>query len=258
MGVFHLAWAFSLEGEPMQGDRLVLLALCDNAGDDTGIAWPSVATIARKAGLKERQTQRCLRNLETMGLISPYGRSKNGTIVYKIHGPKWGRHFDTPVVEDTTPLSSKTPKPSMNRQFEQVETEDFRKWLDHHEQTTGYSQPKPGTKVRAETRSMFDARVGEGYTPSDLCAATVGAFTDDYRRENGYYDTISVLRPTKIGSLIERGRRKPVPKKGERATNKISGKGKCARCGTDIDAHRMNNQSRMCDTCYERFENGST
>jgi hypothetical protein len=48
--------------------RLVLLALADYANDQ-GMAWPSIASLAQKCRLSERQTQRILRILEKDGEI---------------------------------------------------------------------------------------------------------------------------------------------------------------------------------------------
>jgi DNA-binding Lrp family transcriptional regulator len=50
-------------------DKLVLLALADCANDD-GLAWPSIATLARKCGCDARTVQRNLRRLEAAGHIS--------------------------------------------------------------------------------------------------------------------------------------------------------------------------------------------
>jgi len=52
-----------------EGSLLVLLAIADIA-DDEGKAWPSIARIAAKARLSERQTQYILRSLETSGELS--------------------------------------------------------------------------------------------------------------------------------------------------------------------------------------------
>jgi Helix-turn-helix domain len=49
-------------------DKLVFLALADCANDE-GIAWPSIATIARKTGVSERTVQRSIRVGEVSGLI---------------------------------------------------------------------------------------------------------------------------------------------------------------------------------------------
>ena len=49
-------------------DLLVLLALAD-AADDDGECWPSVRTIAKKARLDHRTTQRRIRSLQKLGEV---------------------------------------------------------------------------------------------------------------------------------------------------------------------------------------------
>lgn len=66
------------------GDLLCLLAIADNADDD-GYAWPSMETIARKAALTKRGAQKCVRNLQEMGLIQiKVGGGKGKTNAYQI------------------------------------------------------------------------------------------------------------------------------------------------------------------------------
>ena len=48
------------------GELLVLLAIGDFA-DDNGTAYPSIATLAKKARLSERQTQRAVHHLVDLG-----------------------------------------------------------------------------------------------------------------------------------------------------------------------------------------------
>jgi hypothetical protein len=50
------------------GERVVLLNLAHHA-DDTGLAWPSVETIAAECGMGRRTVQRALRRLEDVGWI---------------------------------------------------------------------------------------------------------------------------------------------------------------------------------------------
>ena len=50
------------------GDLLCLLAIADNA-DESGYAWPSIQTIARKAAMSERGAQKCIRKLADARLI---------------------------------------------------------------------------------------------------------------------------------------------------------------------------------------------
>jgi hypothetical protein len=67
-------------------ELVVLLAIADYVNDGKGgVAWPSVATLAKRARRSERQTQRILGNLEKSGelQISP-GAGPNGTNLYKV------------------------------------------------------------------------------------------------------------------------------------------------------------------------------
>lgn len=51
-------------------EKMVLLILADHADDEGQNAWPSVARIARKASISERQVQRILRSLCDSGFIA--------------------------------------------------------------------------------------------------------------------------------------------------------------------------------------------
>lgn len=90
----------------------------------------------------------------------------------------------------------------------------FEEWLGHHEQTTGHSPPKAGTKGRQAIADAFHARLAEGLTLDELKLATVGAHEDPHRREHGYDTADSVLRPTKVASLIAKGRLRSRPAPG--------------------------------------------
>lgn len=50
-------------------EKMILLVLADHADDDGRNCWPSVATIARKASVSERQVQRLLQGLIGQGFI---------------------------------------------------------------------------------------------------------------------------------------------------------------------------------------------
>src|SRR5687767_11875054 len=66
------------------GDLLVLLGIADFANDE-GIAYPSIATLAAKARLTVRNTQRAIRRLVSLGeLTIDEGRGPHGTHIYKI------------------------------------------------------------------------------------------------------------------------------------------------------------------------------
>lgn len=51
-------------------EKMVLLVIADHAADDGTNSWPSIATIARKASISERQAQRVVSSLAEKGLIA--------------------------------------------------------------------------------------------------------------------------------------------------------------------------------------------
>ncbi|MEU8079278.1 helix-turn-helix domain-containing protein [Catellatospora citrea] len=59
--VMNWVWSESTTGGT---ERLLLLAIADNATDDGTNAYPSLATLARKVRLDERTVRRLLRKLE--------------------------------------------------------------------------------------------------------------------------------------------------------------------------------------------------
>lgn len=67
------------------GDRLVLMVLAECADNETGTCYPSVASIAKRALLSERQTSRCLTNLAQAGLITiDRNASRYGTNIFTL------------------------------------------------------------------------------------------------------------------------------------------------------------------------------
>lgn len=79
-----MAWVWA--NSPAEGiDRLVLLAIADQAADDGGNAWPSVSTIASKAKVSERTVQRSVRRLAERGeLVVQETAGKHGVNVYRV------------------------------------------------------------------------------------------------------------------------------------------------------------------------------
>jgi DNA-binding MarR family transcriptional regulator len=61
------------------GQKLVLLALCDNASDE-GLCFPSVATIAGKCSMAPRTVQAHLTHFESIGLMTRHERPGRSTI----------------------------------------------------------------------------------------------------------------------------------------------------------------------------------
>lgn len=71
MSAKHMGAVFDIPaGVVSMAERLVLLALADNADHKTGVAWPSVGTLAEKCDVSERTVQRSLKGLVEAGLIA--------------------------------------------------------------------------------------------------------------------------------------------------------------------------------------------
>lgn len=68
-------------------ERLLLLALADNARDEDFIAWPGLAKLREKTLLSERNVRYLLRKLEEAGsIVTVIGGSEHGTNLYRIIG----------------------------------------------------------------------------------------------------------------------------------------------------------------------------
>lgn len=105
--VMSRVWEMDLPAK----DKLVLLALADCANDE-GLAWPSIATLARKCGCDQRTVQRNLRDLEKRGLFTR--EEVNGKGCRYIFDP---RHIVTPgkmspATKTTETPGKSPPKPS--------------------------------------------------------------------------------------------------------------------------------------------------
>jgi hypothetical protein len=79
--VMNLVW----ERAPYSGGTLlVLLALADWS-DDEGFCWPKVQTLAVKARLSDRQSQRALRDLANAGILNAQRRGRYDSCLYAIN-----------------------------------------------------------------------------------------------------------------------------------------------------------------------------
>jgi hypothetical protein len=106
--------------EATGNDRLVLLAIADEADDDGTNAYPGVATLARKVRLPERTVMRCLDRLESGGELSVIRPEKPGRGKYNRYRvcvkkgdtvspcPKPRKGATTPRIDATTPRKGDT------------------------------------------------------------------------------------------------------------------------------------------------------
>jgi len=90
--------------------KLVLIVIADHTNETkSGTAWPSVETIAAYVGLKRRQVQRILRDLEATGQIQVWKRSAMmGANRYQILSKGVSPMTRGGVTHDTSDVSYKT------------------------------------------------------------------------------------------------------------------------------------------------------
>jgi hypothetical protein len=101
MSVRLMSAIWDMEFSPVE--KLILLAVADWANDE-GLAWPSIAQLAKKTGCGERTVQRTLRAAEQSGLLKRHENPGKGCS-YRIDP----RHAGTPVTAAPVPETTPTP-----------------------------------------------------------------------------------------------------------------------------------------------------
>jgi hypothetical protein len=166
------------------GKLLVLLALADYANDE-GVCWPSIESLAAKARLSERQTQRVIRELESSGEVKIYtGGFVSGDKLantYRVQprqnvtppaGPEMSPMGDTGDAQRVTPT---TPQPSTEPSEEPSTAEG----------TSGNDAAAPGDEGHlpglAPDPAPVDEAVDDDPRAAEVWTHYVGVFGDRLR-----------------------------------------------------------------------------
>lgn len=109
IALMTLAWKSNLPS----GQKMVLLALCDNANDQ-GECYPSVTMLADKCSMSPRSVQQHLSDMEALGIVSREMRVGRSTI-YHIDPRKFctPADFAPPQNLHPTPANSAPPPPQI-------------------------------------------------------------------------------------------------------------------------------------------------
>lgn len=136
------------------GEKLVLLALADQANDEGRQCWPAVSTIAKRSGQGERTVRRALHDLEAKGHLTRDHRDGSST-QYHVHPCQIGTPANpAPLPKSTATPAKLAPKPS---------------------RTTILKKDKPSSGKRAAKPRAF-------VPPSDIPEAEWEAFEEMRRR----------------------------------------------------------------------------
>lgn len=104
MSLKAMTWVWKQETKS-SGERLVLLALADHAGED-GECWPHSGKIAEKCGLDRKTVQRHITALHERGLVTKVHRRKrsNGTLAGWLYRLECSEGTPTPPLEIEDPV----------------------------------------------------------------------------------------------------------------------------------------------------------
>ncbi len=164
IAAYGVVWRHS---ETTGGHRLVMLALADHA-DDTGLCWPSVATIADLVRLSTRHIQRILADLVRRGELLVAGRGPRGTTRYRIRmraatiaqDPDTGDTRAGSVSPDggdigvMPPLTRVSPEPS---EIRQTEGDSSSSGSGHAARAPEDDDPPPRSRMPADVTAILAA-----------------------------------------------------------------------------------------------------
>jgi hypothetical protein len=106
IALMTLAWKSAAPA----GQKMVLLALCDNANDQ-GECYPSISMLARKCSMAERTVQNHIADMEEAGIVVRAYRAGRST-VYHIDPRKFCTPADSAPQQNPHPAPAKTaPQP---------------------------------------------------------------------------------------------------------------------------------------------------
>lgn len=167
------------------GKRIVLLALADSANDE-GVCWPSMATIARKAGVGLSSARKACAALEEEGLLEREERrvehARNKSNVYVINVGKLAARALTPAqIEGETPAHSRRGAAQFEREVPlksgggaaQIERHNRKK--NHQIEPSLNQDAADGAAAQAD--GLFPAEeTPQGVKANDVVAAYVDAY----------------------------------------------------------------------------------
>lgn len=202
------------------GALLVLLAIADYANEH-GLAYPATKTLARKARLSERQTQRVVKELEAAGEIEVHAnKGPGGVNLYRIKRSVFpGDNLsggDVDVGGGVTPMSGEgvtpmSPKPSLEPSLNHQRSEE----LFVEDSSTAFlnawnslPEPFPKIKVWSEKRKKdLRARMREKDWRANWRAALEALphcpFLRGANDRKWIADVEFFLRPDSVGKIVE-------------------------------------------------------
>jgi hypothetical protein len=115
----------------------------------------------------------------------------------------------------------------------------------------------PSAKFGTDRRSKVRARLNEGFTEADIRQAIAGAARQPFKKDGKTYDDLELIcrSSSKLEDFMARATVRPASggSQGDRHGKvvQVGGTHGCRRCPKRITNLQANNQSGLCDQCYE-------
>lgn len=171
-------WVFE-QSPTTANDRLVLIAIADEADDDGTNAYPSVDRIAMKARLNKRTTMRCLERLEAAGELIVHRPEKRGR-----------GHYNTYVVvmekgDNLSPIGTARKGDTESEKGRETARSDAQSVLDPLTLSAKALDPRPASRATRIADPFLLTPSMQQWAASDVPTVDVRAetakFVDHFR-----------------------------------------------------------------------------
>lgn len=176
---FDLVGAALLHTRLEKSCRWVLVALCSYANLTQHRAWPSVASLARRAGCSERTAQSRLRQLERAGYIHAIHNGQHSTVAYQIAADKLLHELSGSTNAAPPCAPAKTAPPPAKTVVEGVQIPHPKKQGEEttENRTEGHARTQATARAEIATRTTteptFPVLSNEGLPAAVPCPAPV-------------------------------------------------------------------------------------
>ena len=198
MAISVMSWVWA-ESKAQGPDLLVLLAIADQAREESGEAWPAVSTLAGKARVSERTVQRCVRRLVDLGELEVReSEGRNGVNVYRV---VMGRHTVTPT--DSHPDRESPAQP------EQEQTKEGVTQSPRHADGVTPVTPRGDTGVTRTVKNHQSKNILSEVPPDPLIEELCERLADRIEANGVKRPTINQRWRDACRLMLERDNRKP-------------------------------------------------
>lgn len=179
-----VGWAFGVDDLPPT-QKLVLVALADNAADPSGKAWPSKGELIRKTGLSQATVYRALAELKRRELVIE-ADDERGREAF------WLSHGENPFSQSENGSSHGENRTTYRNRQEtsKADCKTIEALFDFWREATGRNGH---TKLTDGRRQKLRERL-RSYSPEEIQQAISNCAASEFHVEGGYTDLTLICR----------------------------------------------------------------